>query len=159
MRLPERREDLGPPALELAGLELWVHGRQFPDAAEVWDADWLQVTAYCAAPGARVWVSGPILGSTGLARWMAECEALLAELTNRAELHSYEPDLRVCIDATDQSGHLILAVFITPDHPSQEHRFEFAIDQSYLPPLVADLRAILATYSVPEGLLPDGRNF
>ena len=152
MRLPEGRAELGPPALKLAGFELWVHGREFPDATEEWDEDWLHVTAYCAALGARVWVSGPILGSTSLARWMAECEALHATLTGEAELHSYEPNVRVRIEATGKSGALAIAVFITPDELSQEHRFEFSIDQSYLPQLVDELRTILAKYHVPVGL-------
>lgn len=152
MRLPEGRAELGPPALRLASFELWVHGRQIPDATEAWDEDWLQVTAYCAAPGARVWVAGPVLGSTSLARWMAECESLHATLTGEAELHSYEPNLRVRIEAMGKSGALGVAVFITPDQLTQEHRFEFSIDQSYLPQLVDELRAILAEYPVPVGL-------
>ena len=152
MRLPEHLDDLGPPALKLAGLELWVHGRASPGAAEPWDEDWLRVTAYCAAPGARVWVSGSVLGSTSLAAWAAECEALRDTLSGRAELHPLEPNLRVLLEPAGRTGALLLAVAITPDHMSQEHRFEFAVDQSYLPQLLDDLRAILHQYPVPAQL-------
>jgi hypothetical protein len=152
MRPPGRLEELGPPNLKVVGFGLWVHGREFATAEEPWDEDWLRVTGYCAAPGARVWVSGPVLGSTSLARWAAECEALHATLSGRAELRSLEPNLRAVIEPEGRSGQLVFAVFITPDHMTQEHRFEFGIDQSYLPQLLKDLRVILAAYPVPAGL-------
>jgi hypothetical protein len=39
-----------------------------------------------------------------------------------------------------------LTVKITPDHMTQEHRFQFELDQSYLPAVVEQCRAILARY-------------
>ena len=152
MRLPEHRQTLGAPTLKLAGFELWVHGRQFPGSGEPWDEDWLEVTAYCAAPGARVWVAGPVLGSSSLAAWARECEALHARLAGRAELHSYEPNLRVRLEPSGRAGTMLLAVSLTPDHRSQEHRFEFHIDQSDLSQLLDELRAILHVYPVPARL-------
>ena len=152
MRLQEHRDKLGPPALKLAGLELWIHGRQFPDTTEPWDADWLRITAFCAAPGARVWVEGPILGSSSLANWAGECELLHTTLTGQAELHSYEPNIRLLLEMGERTGSVVLSVFLTPDHVTQEHRFEFAIDQSYLPQLLDDLRAILHVYPVPAAI-------
>jgi len=38
---------LGMPDLKLEGLQIWIHGRQFPDAADYWDGNWLRVTAHC----------------------------------------------------------------------------------------------------------------
>jgi hypothetical protein len=38
---------LGAPNLELEGLQIWVHGRQFPDSNDYWDGNWLRVTAHC----------------------------------------------------------------------------------------------------------------
>jgi hypothetical protein len=47
-------EPLGAPDLQIAGLRLWVHDRQFPMADDYWDGNWLQVTVHCGAPGASV---------------------------------------------------------------------------------------------------------
>ena len=46
--------DLGVPDLKLAGLQLWVHGREFPESEDADDGNWLRVTAHCGASGASV---------------------------------------------------------------------------------------------------------
>lgn len=50
----------GTPDLKLQGLQIWVHGRQFPDAADYWDGNWLRVTAHCGESGASVFATGSI---------------------------------------------------------------------------------------------------
>src|SRR3989449_9362683 len=54
-------DSLGPPQLKVAGLELWVHDRRSPQAQDYWEGNWLVVTARCAATGANVWTTGPML--------------------------------------------------------------------------------------------------
>jgi hypothetical protein len=43
-------ENLGEPDLRVAGLRVWIHGRQFPDSQDYWDGNWLNATAYCVYP-------------------------------------------------------------------------------------------------------------
>ena len=43
-------DHLGEPDIKLAGLQIWVHGRQFPDSDDYWDGNWLYVTR----PGGRL---------------------------------------------------------------------------------------------------------
>ncbi len=45
-------------------------------------------------------------------------------------------------------GHIAIEVPVTPDHLNQRHWFRFEIDQSYLPPLVRQCRAVLAAYPI-----------
>jgi hypothetical protein len=52
--------DLGAPDLKLEGLQIWVHGRQFPDLHDYWDGNWLRVTAHCGGSGASVFTTGSI---------------------------------------------------------------------------------------------------
>lgn len=47
-------EDFGEPSLSIAGFQLWVHGRQFPEATDFYDGNWLRVTAHCKASAASV---------------------------------------------------------------------------------------------------------
>lgn len=141
-------EDLGKPGLTVAGFQLWVHGRQYPDSQEYYDANWLRVTAYTGAAGASVRVSGAILMVTDLVQWAQECDALATGNIQEASLEPLEPELRVRIRQADRLGHLTMRVDITPDHLTQTHSFEFGIDQTYLPAIVSSCRAIIRAYPV-----------
>ena len=46
--------DLDTLDLKLEGLQIWVHGRQFPDLHDYWDGNWLRVTAHCGGSGASI---------------------------------------------------------------------------------------------------------
>ena len=148
MEPAQNANSLGPPALRLAGLQLWIHGRQFPDAHDHWDGNWLNVTAHCGAQGASVWASGSIIMVSDLGRWAAQCEKLYETGQGEAALQPCEPNLSVSLRASDRLGHINMRVEITPDHMTQQHRIDFEVDQSYLPPLLAQCRAIMAKYPI-----------
>lgn len=131
--------------LKLAGLLIRVHGRQFPDAQDDWDGNWLNVTAQCDDNGASVVASGPIVHLSELVRWCREVENLFQSMTGEARLDCREPNLTVVLEAAPL-GHITMDVSITPDHLTQKHWFQFAIDQSYLPSLIAQCRSILEAY-------------
>jgi len=148
MAKADYREKLGEPALAIARFQLWVHGRQFPDAEEPYDQDWLNVTAHCGEKGASVWVSGALLQSWHIARFAEECERLRQTLTGSASLGAAEPELFAKLVASDRHGHLEFSVEITPDHLAQEHSFRFeTLDQTYLVDVVA---ACEATRVLPD---------
>ena len=69
-------EQLGAPDLKVAGFQIWVHGRQFPDSTDYDDANWLRITAHAGAAGASVWVSGAILMITDLIQFGHEVDGL-----------------------------------------------------------------------------------
>jgi hypothetical protein len=54
-------EDLGEPDLKDVGFQLCVHGRQFPDATDFCDCNWVRVTAHCGISGGCIWVHGSVL--------------------------------------------------------------------------------------------------
>ncbi len=144
MDAPARR-GLGEPDLKLAGFVLWIHGRQFPDAADYWDGNWLNVTAHCGAKGAEVSVSGNIVHLSEIHQWMTETQALYDTLTGTAALACMEPEISITLKA-ETRGHISMIVEITPDHLLQQHRFEFDIDQSHLPALLAQGRQVLTQF-------------
>jgi len=134
-------EDL---CIQIAGLRIRVHGRQFDDAQDYWDGNWLVVSARCVEGGASVEVSGPIVHLSELSQFLAELEPLYETLRGTATLPCMEPNLRVEIRPSNSTGGMEVDVRITPDHLNQEHRFLFAIDQSYLPGIIGGIRAVLA---------------
>lgn len=134
-----------PPHITLAGLRIWVHGRQFPDAEDYDDANWLRVTAQCTAEGAMVQVSGYFIHLSEIADWVDQCERLKTKLAGVANLECLEPELSVYLSA-ELLGHIAMRVKITPDHMTQKHVFDFAIDQTYLNQLIQECRMLLAEY-------------
>ncbi len=76
---------------------MWLHGRQFPDATDYYDGNWLMVTVHCGGSGSSVWASGAILLVQELADWGERCEALYQGICDAAELAPIEPELKVRI--------------------------------------------------------------
>ena len=150
MNPPHDATRLGRSDLQLAGFELWVHGRPYAGSDEPYDADWLTVTAHCRASGASVWASGAILTASAFDRLARGCDELYARLEGTAWLASDEPNVSVQLTAVDRRGHVTMSVEITPDHMTQAHRFEFELDQSYLPAVAQQCRAVLARYPNPH---------
>ena len=140
-------ESAGEPDVQLAGLKIWVHGYQFPDADNDDDADWLTVTVRCDAPGASVWWRGPYLMRSELQYLRDGAERLHRDLSGSVTLECLEPYLAISIAFRGQLGATVAAVDITPEHMSQDHHFEFEIDQSYLGDLVRSCDGVLKTYS------------
>jgi hypothetical protein len=144
------RQTLGEPDLQVAGLQLWIHGREYPGSEDYYDGNWLRVTAHAGASGTSVWVSGAILMVPDLARWADQCEVVARGKAEKACLEPMETELKVTIEALDKLGHLSMLVEITPDQITQQHSFEFEIDQTYLPGIVSQCRAIVASFPIRD---------
>lgn len=147
--------DLGEPDLKVAGFLLWVHGRQFPEVEDYHDGNWLRVTAHCSALGASVWAHGALLSVADVAEFGDGCAAMLRGESRSVGLVPFEPELKVSLEVSDSVGHICAQVEITPDHLSQSHRFEFEVDQSYLPDIIKQCLEIMQEY--PSRGRQDGR--
>jgi hypothetical protein len=134
-------EKLGAPDVKLCGLSLWVHGLQNSGDNNSWDGDWLNATALCESQGVEVLVSGPIFQINNLKDWIEGCERMKETLSGEAVLGCAEPDLYVSLEM-GSLGHITMTVDITPDALTQEHRFEFEIDQSYLKELLDSFKRL-----------------
>jgi hypothetical protein len=136
MSIEKYADNLGAPDIKLDDLQIWVHGRQYPNEEDYWDGNWLNVTAHCGSKGADVWTNGDILHVPDLARWLADLEIMNQSLSGAADLVSLEPELSVELKMSG-FGQIEMKVEITPDHMRQEHSFQFELDQSYLQELIA----------------------
>jgi hypothetical protein len=142
-------ERLGEPDLDLAGLKLWVHGYQFQDADDYWDGNWLRATAVCSANGASVLVSGPFIRNTEIQDWQRAVDVLYMKPEGQAALECMEPGLAVTLKAASL-GSVEMNVEITPDHLTQEHKFNFSIDQSYLSRLSSQCARLLENFPIRQ---------
>jgi hypothetical protein len=141
----------GQADVQIGPLRIWVHGRQFPEAVDAWDGNWLYVTAQYSASGASVTVSGPILDTVSFATFGEQLQALYESLAGQAKLESAEPNLTACINALGPTGRMELRVDLTQDNIAQGHWFVQEIDQSYLPTVIAACETVLQRYSVRDG--------
>lgn len=143
-------DHLGEPDLKVAGFQVWIHGREHPDANDYYDGNWLRLTAHCGASGASVRVEGGLLAVTDIAGFGDQCAALLEGNSKTSVLEPLEPHLKLnlSLTASDHAGHISAEVEITPDFLTQAHRFKFEIDQSYLPEIIRQCSAIVREYPI-----------
>ena len=142
-------EDPSEPVLIVGPLRVRVRRRQFPDAQDYWDGNWVDVVAVCTTPGATVTAEGPIVHLGEVRGFLSECEALQQELQGKATLDCVEPNLRVRMEL-DKLGHISVRIEITPDHMTERHRFDDMIDQTYLPAIINGCRRLLDTYPLRD---------
>jgi hypothetical protein len=138
---------LGKPDFRIGRLALWVQGWEREEAANVHDANWLRITAWYAAKGARVLLSGGSLMTFDLEKWLEQLGGLELRRGGTAVLAPIEPHLRVELTA-ESLGHLALEVEITPDPATQEHRFREELDPSILPERIRELAEICRKFPV-----------
>jgi len=137
----------GDPDFVLAGLSIWVLERGFPEASNWWDEEWLSVRATMRGAGSSVTTEGALLMTTDFKRFQNQLAIMHAQLAGEASLSGYEPNLKIILRA-DELGRVLGEIEITADHLSESHRFEFGLDQSYLPALIASCDAILDRFPV-----------
>jgi hypothetical protein len=73
---------------------------------------------------------------------------MLSGDTRSAAFDPLEPELKPRLEAADSLGHVRAQVEITPDHLKQTHRFEFEVDQSYLPGIIRQCSGIVQEHPI-----------
>ena len=136
------------PDFRVAGLSVWIEGREFEDVQDYWDGNWLKVVATCASPGAKVEAAGPILHLSEVASFLGECQTLSERLEGAAQLDCMEGNLQVSLEFSDGQGNIEASISLTPDPLTEEHAFVFAIDQSHLPFILRGLQAVLERFPI-----------
>ena len=135
------------PDLSFCGLTLWVEDREFPEASDYWDGNWLIIRGTMKASGALVECGGPILTTADVERFRDDVAKMISTLAGEATLTGLEPGINMTLEMCGR-GHVEGVIEITPDHLNQQHRFKVEADQSYLPALVSSCDAILSKFPV-----------
>ena len=90
MYVKKKIDELGVPDLELGGLQIWIHGREYPEHHTFWDGNWLIFTAHCKAEGASVWFTGSHLRNTDIANWIIELTRLKETFSSEISLDTLD---------------------------------------------------------------------
>ncbi len=152
---------MGPEDVELAmsvpviviGSEATEHvaiavtRREFPDAADTWDGNWVFATVGLRA-GAFHGEYEALLRTDEFAQLRTGLARLHAELKGTAVFASMEHWLQMTIEG-DGRGHFV-ARCEASDQPGTGNtlHFELHFDQTELPPLLAALDGVLAAFPV-----------
>ncbi|MBX9672715.1 MAG: hypothetical protein K2X70_04690 [Candidatus Obscuribacterales bacterium] len=132
---------------KIGPLEIEIIERERPESERYTDANWVITRASCSLHGATVEATGPFIHLTEIKAWRDSLESLYRNLQGEANLSCMEPNVQVRLTG-DKKGHIAGSVHITPDPLIQKHEFIFECDQSYLPPLIADLYRILDRFPI-----------
>ena len=136
------------PNFKLDGLSIWIRDREFPEAQDFYDGNWLNLRATVRSEHASVTTEGAILMTSDFERFRDQLVAMHKSVSGEASLSGYEPNLSVSLKAS-QLGHISGQIEITHDHLNERHRFEvIGLDQTYLPELIASCDAILERHPV-----------
>jgi hypothetical protein len=94
-----------------------------------------------------VLVQGAFIRTTEIDDWGRAVETLSTNLEGEARLECMEPELAVTLKAKFL-GEVEMEVQITPDQLTQEHKFTFSIDQSYLAPLSSQFARLMHAFPI-----------
>lgn len=128
-------------------MQIWAHGRQYPESTDYWDVNWLNVTAHCGGEGSDVWVTGPIIHITELKALREDLTKLSISLKGSVILDTMEPNFRIEFEATSKK-EIQVKVHLTPNHLSQGHKYFFEVSQDNLNTFVQELKGILENYPI-----------
>jgi hypothetical protein len=137
------------PNLCCGPLKIWVLGRQFPDATDYWDGNWLNIVAHYSVGETSITVRGPMLHLGEITIWKDDLIKMRELLRGDADLPTTEPNLRVKLRC-NHLGHVEVNCSITPEHLSEHHTFAFEMDQTYLPALIGQCERVLEEYPVRD---------
>jgi hypothetical protein len=137
------------PDFQIGNLKIWVASREFPDAEDYWDGNWIYATATYTTAQSSVTVEGPFIHLGDIHQFRTECVQLLNNLSGTAHLAPLEPNLKVTLTGNGR-GQLELEVNITPDHLFESHTFRDRLDQTYLPKFIAAASDILKRCPVKQ---------
>lgn len=75
--------------------------------------------------------------------WLSSIESLYANPTKQVKLAFYEPTFVVSLDG-QKTGQIEMTCEVSNDEAWEMHRFNYSVDQSYLPEMIQGLRSFLS---------------
>ncbi|MFI5249482.1 MAG: hypothetical protein ACHQTF_05920 [Gemmatimonadales bacterium] len=131
---------------QLGGVRLDVDGRTANDCDDTWDANWLSVTATCAAAGAEVVVPAAVVTSWSVERFCSGLDGLVRTGVGSAYLTAESPNLTMRVESQVPDAPITVRAELTADSAGQGHWFAFAVSRAELRTAIAKCQEILAAH-------------
>jgi hypothetical protein len=145
---------LGKPNLKIAGLQIWVHGREdrLTFGTNNPGDDWLLVTMHCSRDSSEVWVKneGAISVYYDVKTLIGELEKFENNPTDKVTYQFTEPYLALEFNANPikTDGEMEIKVDITPTQLFEHHSYYFGITEKEVKDLLLGLKNLLIEYPV-----------
>ncbi len=147
MRFHYTNED--PLQFALAGFEMRVLRRQFPDHQDYWDGNWLIVELEYRDKHSSVRANGPIVHLGEVAQ-LQKCMQSIYDCVSKSEKVDFmEPELGMRFEVGSR-GDIRFELALTPKNTQQSHWYMIEIDLSYLSSAIAQCQAILMAYPIRD---------
>lgn len=135
------------PDLVMGPLRIRVLRRQFPEAEDYWDANWLVVHAVVSTPRSRAEARGPLLHLGDLVAWREHLARIEPGRNADVELGATEPDVSATIRLDPLGrGSLVVRLRAGVEEDGETHTWAVPVDASHLPRWIASLDALLARH-------------
>jgi hypothetical protein len=128
-------------------LALTVHGRNNPEATDYWDGNWLLCTAVVIVGPFRGSVSS-VLRNEDLIRFLPRVEDLYRRLEGEALFDTLDGWLDVRVIGVGRGQIEVRGQLCDNPVGGNSLEFQLALDQTYLPPLIGQIRAVLEAFPV-----------
>jgi hypothetical protein len=135
--------------LQLAGFEMQVLGREFPELHDYWDGNWLLVKLEYKDKNSMVRAKGPIVHLSELVQLEKSLNSICEGFSKSEKIEITEPELRIAF-RVESAGHVQFELELTPDNAQQGHWYFIEVDLGYLSETLSQCRAILKEYPIRE---------
>jgi hypothetical protein len=110
-----------PVQLVLGDLQLTILRRAYPEAADVWNRNWLTAEAICTSEPSPRRRSGEIISSTHLSNWQLGLRQLLAGMRRDLVIHGDLPQLCLHLTGPNADGNFAVLLQLVDAAIGDEH--------------------------------------
>jgi hypothetical protein len=128
-------------------LTLAIHGRNRPESEDYWDGNWLWCTAEVAAGAFRGSLSN-VVRNEDLIRFLPMLEDLYRRLDGEALFDTLEGWLDLRMIGVGHGQAEVRGSLCDAPVDGNQLEFRLALDQTFLPPLIAQIRAAVEAFPV-----------
>jgi hypothetical protein len=144
--MPTLNDNLEKQDFILGGLQIWIHGRQYPDKTDYWDGNWLVVTIHCGSSSSDVWVKNePALHLSQLKQWMIQLDLLSNAKEKEITFDDIEPYLKMNLKMEADNSFKFM-VEVAPCSIGKTYTYLFSLCKNDIEQAVSDLRKISMNY-------------
>jgi hypothetical protein len=131
--------------IKLAGFELTVLGRQFPNSHDVWDGNWLNVVCTCQDAPLKIKATGAFMTESEIEDLQSKLVEAKSKTIDRIRVEIIEPTLNLFLSSTPEK-QILLQVDLQPDGKYQSEKFEFRLNHDEIDIAIAECQAVLRAY-------------
>jgi hypothetical protein len=139
-------DKLGKPSLQIQGLRIWIHHRQFPDAMDYWDGNWLIATAHCRQDHSEAWIVSEAFLRIPEIQELTDQLGSLQSTHKKIEFRTLEPRLSLDFEAEFNNSFKMKVDFSRKLNKNNEYIFQ--VTKRDLQTITSEIKEILIEYPV-----------